>query len=505
MTLTNNNGCTVTNDDITSVDNGDSCDFSYTYTDGNGDTVSVTGSVDGTAKTVTNVVATGGPFGAGAAAGGASNSGAPNTSVAQRQQSITSLQNNFTNATPSVLGTDGLGLSDGGVGIAGPNGEGIAFAMTRLPGMGFAGPSDNPMDRDFGAVEQHGLLAQNSGYGFTSNKSFKFSVGLQALAARARAREAERASKLGFSSGTQDGGYRPQSRWVTSFSGRYVDFDDDQVNADRSGHLWYVTSALGYRLSEDTTVGVFTRYRQGEVDSVALNSSLDATLWGGGVYLATTLGGGMRFIGAALYEVGDSDSTIAGATGSFDSETVTLEASLDRRITFGPNWIEPQLQLLYNSQDNDGFTDSLGNRIDGSTQELGRVSFGPRIGTSWGGNGTAQILPFAKIQGLWDFVHEDDVTVSTGAVQQTGETAVTLGGGVDVVLVSGVALRLAGDWFSYDTALEGWTFSGGIGGSFSAFGLADTTPGFVSLDFSGNAEGASAKARIRIPLGGARP
>jgi hypothetical protein len=37
---------------------------------------------------------------------------------------------------------------------------------------------------------------------------------------------------------------------------------------------------------------------------------------------------------------------------------------------------------------------------------------------------------------------------------------------------------------------------------FAAFGLADIAPGFVSLDFSGNHEGARANAKIRIPLGG---
>ena len=72
------------------------------------------------------------------------------------------------------------------------------------------------------------------------------------------------------------------------------------------------------------------------------------------------------------------------------------------------------------------------------------------------------------------------------------------------VLVNGIALRIAGDWFTYDTELQGWSISGGIGGSFAAFGLAGVAPGFVPLDLSANADGASATARIRIPLGGAQ-
>ncbi len=135
---------------------------------------------------------------------------------------------------------------------------------------------------------------------------------------------------------------------------------------------------------------------------------------------------------------------------------------------------------------------------------LGRVSFGPRISTTLGGNGRAQIKPFAKINGIWDFEREDTVTTTTGALLKTGETAINLGGGLDIVLVNGIALRIAGDWFTYDTELQGWSISGGIGGSFAAFGLAGVAPGFVSLDLSANADGASATARIRIPLGGAQ-
>lgn len=280
-----------------------------------------------------------------------------------------------------------------------------------------------------------------------------------------------------------------------------MDFDDGQKDADRDGSLWYVTSAIGYRFTEKTTAGVFTRYREGQVDSVALSSSLDSKLYGGGVYLATTVGGGIRFVGSALYELGDNDITISGATGNFDSKTVTLEASLDKRIARGRLWIEPALSFLYHKSDNDNFTDSAGTLVTGDTQELGRVSFGPKIGATLGGNGRATLKPFARINGIWDFKHQDTITTTTGALLKTGETAINLGGGLDILLVNGLGLRVAGDWFTYNTELQGWSISGGIGGSFAAFGLAGISPAaHVSLDFSGSQEGASAMARVRIPL-----
>jgi len=221
------------------------------------------------------------------------------------------------------------------------------------------------------------------------------------------------------------------------------------------------------------------------------------------VYLAKTGVGGVRFIGTALYEQGENDIVISGATGDFDNETITLEASLDKRITRGRTWIEPALKFLYHKSDNDDFTDSAGTFVTGDTSVMGRLTYGSRIGTTLGGNSRAALKPYAKINGIWDYEREDTITASTGALLKTGEHAISLGGGLDIVLVNGLSMRVAGDWFTYDTELQGWSISGGIGGSFAAFGLAGVAPGFVSLDLSSNGEDASATARIRIPLGGA--
>jgi outer membrane autotransporter protein len=477
------------NNNIRCVPNNGACAISFSYTDNNGATRTFSGNFAAGSNTLTNAQLSvpGGGGGAGPTA-------------SQRTQTVTSLQNSFNSVTPSVLGTDGLGINSNGLGV---NGNGVNFTPSGLSFNRSSIDSSNPLDRDYGAAfTDKGYFARH-GQSRHRNNGFNFSMNLQQMAVNAKRKEAEQDSKLGIHrSGSKDGSYQPQSRWVSSLSGRYVEFDDDEVNADRDGSLWYVTSALGYRVSDRTTAGVFTRYRDGEVDSTALASSLDSELWGGGVYLATASGGGLRFVGAALFEHGENDITISGATGDFDSETITLEATLDKRISRGRTWIEPQVSLLYHKSDNDDFTDSAGNFVIGDTNVLGRVSFGPRIGTSLGGNGRAQIKPFAKINGVWDFEREDTVTASTGGLLKTGEHAISLGGGVDITLVNGLALRIAGDWFTYDTELEGWSISGGIGGSFAAFGLAGLPPGFVSLDLAANADDASAMGRIRIPFGG---
>ncbi len=177
------------------------------------------------------------------------------------------------------------------------------------------------MDRDYGpAFAPKGYFAHRDTR--QRNNGFNFSIDPQALAAK---------DSLGLGHGAA----QPRSRWVTSVSGRYIDFDDDAKTAGRDGSLWSVTSILGYRFTGNTTAGVFSRYRDGEVKSTALAASLDSEFYGGEVYLSTTGAGGLRLVGAALYERGDNDIAIAGAIGSYDSRTITLQTSLDKRFTSG--------------------------------------------------------------------------------------------------------------------------------------------------------------------------
>jgi outer membrane autotransporter protein len=284
--------------------------------------------------------------------------------------------------------------------------------------------------------------------------------------------------------------------------GRYTDFDDDSASADRDGHLWSFTSGLSYALSEQTTVGAFTRVRKGEVDSKALDASLDSDFFGGGVYLATTLGNGVRVMVAGAVEGGDSDIVISGDSGSFDTDEKTLEARIDKRFTKGRHWIEPALKALYSDMERDGYTDSAGAFVSASDITLGRLTFGPTIGTTIQ-SGTTTIKPFARINGVWDFENQDDFTLSTGEVVSSADIALNLGGGLEIAFDSGVVVAAAADWFSFNDDLDSVTVTGSIGMPLSALGLGGiASAGLVSLDFSGNQSDASAQARLRIPLGG---
>ncbi len=396
----------------------------------------------------------------------------------------------FNKVDSSIFEPDGIPkeiVNPGGI----TNGGGVTFAPTSA-GLAPQIDTSDPFYDKFGFASQDRDLSSLGGK--TAGKGFRFSLNMRALMAKAYAKEP---AAYG---GMKDGGAVYRSRWNTWVAGRYVDYDDDRTNADRDGHLWWVTSGMSYQVNERTVIGGFSRIRQGEVDSTALNAKLDSDFYGGGAFVATRLGNGMRMLGAILYESGDSDITIAGARGSFDSSQWTIEGQIDQRIAFGRGWVQPAVELLYTNMGRDAFTDSTGTRVNSSDLELGRLTFGPTVGTTIQKQ-RAAIKPFGRIHGVWDFVNDGDFTLSTGAVISNADAAVNLGGGVEVAFENGVVVTAAGDWFAFDDDLDGWALTGGLGMPLAVLGLGNVAPtGFVSLDFAGDEQTASAKARVKLPL-----
>lgn len=455
--------------------------------------------------------------------------------TAQDRSNITnSLFNTFNQVSGGIFDTDSTSI----FGTGGPTTNGVSFVPTGLA-LARAPVSDDPFYLQYGGAPHAG---QSDGLDVTTNAGFDFRLDLNGLRSHANARTAETGpgafrgalglnaasdatpervpgttlgsdfSGLSLSDRDSHRSWKPSAKsgrvadaprfnaWV---SGKYVDFDDDQQNADRSGNLWWVTSGMSYRVGERTTLGAFGRVRQGEVDSVAQQASLDSDFYGGGLFGVFTTEGGARLLLSGLYETSDSDISIQGLTGSFDADQWTVEAIVDKRFTMGSSWIEPSAKVFYTEADRGGYVDSGGNQIAGSSLTLGRFTAGPKVGTTITGRGKhiAEIRPFAKLAGVWDFESEGDFSLSTGAVFATSDSGLNVGGGVEVEFVRGTTLTLAGDWFGTNTELEGWSLTGGLGTSLAALGLGNVAPaGLVSLDFSASAEDQSAKAKLAIPL-----
>ena len=440
--------------------------------------------------------------------------------TAQDRSTITNaLFNSLMSVNNGIFDTDSTSIFGNG----GQDVGGISFAPTGLT-LGAARESDDPFHRRFGGATVDVPSRSNE---ITTNAGFNFRLDLNGLKSEAKTRaNREKSQSLALADSGQVDVHLPGRRavpqsyqsWKTGMkdkpvaheprfnawvSGRYVDFDDAQTGADRSGHLWRVTSGMSLRVGERAKVGAFGRVRKGEVDSTALQSSLDSDFYGGGLFGVFQSHGGARLLLSGLYETSDSDIVIQGATGSFDADQWTVEAILDKRFTMGRSWIEPSAKVFYAEADRDGYLDSAGNQIAGSTLTLGRFSVGPKVGTTItpGGKSIAEIRPFAKFAGVWDFASEGDFALSTAAVFATSDNGLSVGGGVEVEFVRGTTLTLAGDWFGTNSELEGWSVTGGLGTSLAALGLGSLAPtGLVSLDFAATADAQTAKAKVAIAL-----
>jgi len=409
-----------------------------------------------------------------------------------------SLSNSLNQVGGSIFDDEGVSIFGGGSGSGlslTPTGLGVRQNTQSYPHSPIPyDPLRPDAERAMGGI---GLAARDAQ---GPNKGFNFRMDLQQMLANGAKDDA-----LGLGAGRSKAGGQaydsPFNAWV---SGRYVDFDDDQRTADRDGHLWWLTVGSSYALSETSKIGAFGRYREGQVDSTALQADLESQFYGGGLFAILGLPMDSRLLVSGLYEHGDSDITIAGAKGDFDSDQWTFEARIDKRFQLNRYWVEPRVNLLYTNEDNDNFTDSAGNAIQGQELELGRLTYGPTIGTTIAGSGAvASVSPQAHIRGIWDFQNDGSFTTSTGAVFSTSETGLNLGGGLDVTLVNGLLVTFGGDWFTYDTELQGWSLRGGIGSSLAALGLGNVSPtGFVKLDMGASQDGLDTKARLTIPLGG---
>lgn len=162
------------------------------------------------------------------------------------------------------------------------------------------------------------------------------------------------------------------------------------------------------------------------------------------------------------YERGLNNVNIAGATGDFDIDNIGLSARLARRFAWATNWIEPNLSVSYNKLYIDGYTDSLGTVIAGSSQDQARLQFGPRFGRTW--FLTDQFARFfqleGRVSGSWDFVREGDFRLASGTVITPPAFGISTGATAALQFHNGASTSAS---FDYSGLQEGFNlFSGRV-------------------------------------------
>ena len=234
-------------------------------------------------------------------------------------------------------------------------------------------------------------------------------------------------------------GQAVQGPWNFWLQGSVTLFDDDQA-ADRDGQFWQFLGGGSYRINDRFTVGGLVTYNHGNVTSNAIASSLNSNFAGIGAFARTNVHDGLMLDTVINYQHGWNDINIAGATGSFDSDSIDIAAGLSKRFHFKPDWwLEPNLSLSYSNIHRSAYTDSTGAAVASSNIEQGRFTFGPKIGHIFapasGSLSRGEI--YLGLNGVVDFISNGDASVGNGLVANDPGSGVQVSSGLNLTFENG--------------------------------------------------------------------
>lgn len=247
--------------------------------------------------------------------------------------------------------------------------------------------------------------------------------------------------------------------------GSYSAFDTDKANADRDGSSYTMAVGAYYAPSPRFMIGSMYRSRRSDSASVAQSSNVDVEGHGVGINSTIMLTPFLSLSGHALYEVSDTTSKNGTATGSFDTDQISLSGTLQGSIWRGPYWVRPAVGLVYSHADQDSYTDSVGAQVPGRISEQGQVTFGSTIGfRQWFETDKIQYIePSFSATGAWTFKHEGDTRLASGTVIEQDDFAVQFNAGLNVQLRNNAQLSLNGGYAGLgDSGTETWSLSGKI-------------------------------------------
>jgi outer membrane autotransporter protein len=253
----------------------------------------------------------------------------------------------------------------------------------------------------------------------------------------------------------------PISVWV---NGSWSRAKDNQTGADRSSDSWSFSSGINYQFLRQLSIGIIGNARGGDVESTALNASLDHSSYGVSVYATGQILPGIKATGTVSYENGDNDISVGTTTGSFDTNLFAVSGSLSGAMQRGALTISPQLVVSYQTVDRDAYIDSVGTAVSGSTLDFGSVSSGINFAYLFTLADTAAlraIKPFVGVQGSWEFTGEGNFATAGGVViVDDNQSSANFSGGVTILLNDGANVTLQGSYFGAGADVHGYTFSG---------------------------------------------
>ncbi|WP_170144349.1 autotransporter domain-containing protein [Dichotomicrobium thermohalophilum] len=307
-----------------------------------------------------------------------------------------------------------------------------------------------------------------------------FSMSLSGLRASMMAEDARKIRKAqdgdGMTSSFADDPYiapymMTRPGWDLWIEGQISRYSDDSAGRDRDGTFSILYVGADYAVAPGVIVGALVQVDHTDQDIDGdVWGEIEGTGWMVGPYFGAKIGDNLIFDARAAWGQSDNDIELESddgghRTGDFDMERWLVTGKLTGMYYYDGWRISPHVGVAWGTQDQDAFTNSLGQRVGSSSVTLGQLTFGPEFGYTKRLESGATLEPHLAVEGIWNF-DGNEIDFATGT-ESTDDFRAKVEGGFIYATPDGYKFRAAG---SYD----------GIGGD----------------DF----EAWSAKAWLNIPL-----
>ena len=122
-----------------------------------------------------------------------------------------------------------------------------------------------------------------------------------------------------------------------------------------------------------------------------------------------------------------------------------VRSRLTGDFQYGRLHVAPHVGVVYYQEEQKAYIDSLGNTISSQKVELGRLTFGPKLSTTFTRPDGASISPHIALHGIWDFRQTDLVNIDTGvALTGTDDSRARAQAGVTARRADGMEITAEG-------------------------------------------------------------
>ncbi|MEL7115806.1 MAG: autotransporter outer membrane beta-barrel domain-containing protein, partial [Pseudomonadota bacterium] len=200
---------------------------------------------------------------------------------------------------------------------------------------------------------------------------------------------------------------------------------DAQIGAirgdlSRDGYLASFRVGVVTAVSPTTDLGFYASYLNAETSHANPNSSLEVQGFGFGAYLKNDLGNNFAGGLSVFYERSDNDTTVSGATASFDRTYIEVNAALEKIMQINEWRVVPSFNIGVVHSDRDGYTDSAATTVAALSETYARTNFGLSVGRTLegvGGPTVARVDLTGSARIGVNLEDRSDRTFSTGSPQ----------------------------------------------------------------------------------------